>query len=121
MSPVDSAANSALTPAATSQPWLVRISEVFAPVAEQVLARFGANTHTRLGADFYSIKTATPEAIRQSPASVLARWNIPLEHSWPCHPAKMEVRGKGGPDSRQEIRAPQPPAVAHRPAQPRFS
>ncbi|WP_038168407.1 SAM-dependent methyltransferase [Verrucomicrobium sp. BvORR106] len=112
MSSADPATSSASPPDATPQPWLVRISEVFAPVAEEVLARFGASTHTRLGADFYSVKTATPEAIRQSPASVLSRWNIPLEHSWPCHPAKMEgfvekaaqtLVKKFGPRSPQQL------------------
>ncbi len=71
-------------------PHLVRLSETFAGIADEVLKRFGATSCTRLGLEYYLIKTATPEAVRQSEASTFARWNLPMEHSWPCHPAKME-------------------------------
>ena len=72
------------------QPWIIRISDVFAPIAAEVLKHFGADSHTALGAEFYSIKTLTPEAIRSTPASIFARWNLPLQHTWPCNPQKME-------------------------------
>lgn len=72
------------------RPWLVRIPEIFEGIAPDILRRFGAETHTRLGLDFYSIKTATPEAVRASDAAKFARWNLPLDHSWPCNPQKMD-------------------------------
>lgn len=82
-------------PAATPPPaaphaWLVRIPEIFEGIAKDVLARFGATSHTRLGLDFYSIKTATPELIHKSEAAKFVRWNLPLDHSWPCNPQKMD-------------------------------
>lgn len=72
------------------RPWLVRIPEIFAGIAEAVLQRFGAVSTTRLGQDYYLIKTPTPEAVQQSEAAKFARWNLPLDHTWPCNPQKME-------------------------------
>lgn len=78
-------------PAAPAQAaWLVRISEVFEGIATDVLVQFGAVSCKRLGAEYYWIKTATPDAVRQSNASVFARWNLPLDHAWPCNPSKMD-------------------------------
>lgn len=70
--------------------WLVRIPEIFEGVADAVLSRFGATASKRLGGDYYLIKTATPEAIRESEVAKFARWNLPVEHAWPCNPGKMD-------------------------------
>lgn len=75
---------------APSTPWLVRIPEIFEGIAGEVLRRFGAVSHTRLGLDFYLIKTTTPEAIQRSEAAKFARWNLPMDHTWPCNPQKMD-------------------------------
>jgi hypothetical protein len=89
--PVSTADGVAGTPADLSpQPWLVRIPEIFEGIAEDVLRHFGAQGCTRLGQDFYSIKTTTPQLIQDSEAAKFARWNLPLEHSWPCNPQKMD-------------------------------
>jgi predicted rRNA methylase YqxC with S4 and FtsJ domains len=71
-------------------PWLVRISEVLENVADEVLRRFGAQSVTKLGNEYYLIKTATPEAVRHSEVAKFARWNLPIQHSWPCNPQKMD-------------------------------
>ena len=70
--------------------WLVRIPEIFEGIADAVLKRFGAETSTRLGHDYYLIKTLTPQAIQQSEAAKFARWNLPMDHTWPCNAQKME-------------------------------
>lgn len=80
--------NSFVAPVLT--PMLVRISEAFAGAADQVLEQFGAVSCKRLGGEYYWIKTTTPSAVRQSKAAVFARWNLPLDHAWPCNPSKME-------------------------------
>lgn len=77
-------------PSDTAKPWLVRIPEIFEGIAGEVLRRFGAESSTRLGHDYYLIKTPTPQAVRQSKASKFARWNLPMDHTWPCNPQKME-------------------------------
>lgn len=84
---IDSASHEAPAPPA---PWLVRIPEIFEGIAGEVLRRFGAVSHTRLGLDYYLIKTATPEAIQRSEAAKFARWNLPMDHTWPCNPQKMD-------------------------------
>jgi 23S rRNA (cytidine2498-2'-O)-methyltransferase len=78
------------TPDPNLRPWLVRIPEIFEGIAEDILKRFGATSITRLGLDFYSIKTATPKLIQTSEAAKFARWNLPLDHSWPCNAQKMD-------------------------------
>lgn len=88
--PTDSAPAPESAPAPAARAWLVRIPEIFESVAGAVLQRFGATSTTRLGQDYYVIKTATPEAVRQSEAGKFARWNLPLDHTWPCNPQKME-------------------------------
>lgn len=70
--------------------WLVRISEAFAPVAQDVIQRFGATSCKPLGAEYFWIRTPTPDAVRQSDAAVFARWNLPLHHTWPCNPSKTD-------------------------------
>ena len=74
----------------TQQPWLVRIPEIFAGIADTVLQQLGAVASTRLGQDYYLIKTATPAAIRQSEAAKFVRWNLPMDHTWPCNAQKMD-------------------------------
>ncbi|MEQ1748859.1 MAG: SAM-dependent methyltransferase [Prosthecobacter sp.] len=70
--------------------WLVRVPEIFEGIAGEVLKRFGAETSTRLGHDYYLIKTLTPKAIQQSEEAKFARWNLPMDHTWPCNAQKMD-------------------------------
>ena len=74
----------------THQPWLIRIPEIFEGIAGDVLRRMGAVSSTRLGQEYHLIKTATPAAIRQSESSKFARWNLPMDHTWPCNAQKMD-------------------------------
>jgi 23S rRNA (cytidine2498-2'-O)-methyltransferase len=69
--------------------WLLRIDDHFAEVANDVLDHLGAVSATRLGPEYYLIKTAVPQAIRGSEVAKFIRWNIPVEHSWPCNPKRM--------------------------------
>ncbi len=71
-------------------PWLVRIPEIFEGVAGEVLKHFGAASSTRLGHDYYLIKTLTPQAVQQSEVAKFARWNLPMDHTWPCNAQKMD-------------------------------
>ena len=70
--------------------WLVRIPKVFEGIAPELLRRLGSPTSTRLGVDYYSIKTARPEWLLESDAARFLRWKLPLDHSWPCNPQQME-------------------------------
>ncbi|WP_395742927.1 SAM-dependent methyltransferase [Prosthecobacter sp.] len=72
------------------RPWLVRIPEILEGIAPAALQQLGAVSSTRLGQDYYLIKTATPEAIRHSHAAKFLRWNLPMDHTWPCNPQKMD-------------------------------
>lgn len=72
------------------RPWLVRIPEVFENISADVLRAFGGGVTTRLGADYHLIREGAVEAIRCSDASKFASWNLPMEHTWPCNPRRME-------------------------------
>lgn len=100
------------SPTATLQSWLVRIPEVFAPVAPEILRGLGAVHTTTLGTEYFSIKTPLAGPLREVPAALFTRWHIPLHHAWPCHPAKMEhfvekaaqtLWTKFGPKSPQQV------------------
>lgn len=71
-------------------PWLVRIPAIFSGIAPEILRRLGSEGETRLGQDYYLIKTVGGAAIQGCEASMFLRWNLPVEHSWPCNPRKME-------------------------------
>lgn len=73
-----------------ASPWLVRISEAFAGIADDILKTFGATSCKQLGAEYFWIKTATPALVRESPSAKFVRWNLPLDHAWPCNPSKMD-------------------------------
>lgn len=71
-------------------PWLVRIPEIFEAIAPEISRRFGAEAGTRLGLDFYLLKSAARTVIQGSELAKFARWNLPMEHTWPCNPRKMD-------------------------------
>jgi 23S rRNA (cytidine2498-2'-O)-methyltransferase len=70
-----------------SSPWLVRISEVFADFSAEIIHEFGGEISKKLGSEYYLIHVQKPDSLH---ASHFLRWNIPVEHAWPCNPEKME-------------------------------
>ena len=71
--------------------WLVRIPEVFDGVAGEVLKRMGAVLRKRLGQEYYLIDVEDAGAVRGSEVAKFLLWNLPMEHTWPCDPRKMEL------------------------------
>jgi hypothetical protein len=69
---------------------LIRISEVFAPLIAELMEILGAEKVKRLGSEYYLFQTETPERIHDSAAARFIRFHVPIEHSWPCNPEKME-------------------------------
>lgn len=74
----------------TASPWLVRLPGLFDGLAADLFASFGVEAPKRLGQEYYWIRLARPDLLREAEASVFLRWNLPLEHAWPCSPAKTE-------------------------------
>jgi hypothetical protein len=70
--------------------WLVRISEVFAEEEKGILDGLSAGGRKKLGRGFHWIRVEDPAAIRGSGFSKFLRWNLPVHHSWPCHPPDVE-------------------------------
>ncbi len=69
---------------------LIRISEVFSGFTKEILEILGAANAKRLGSEYFLIQLEDSELITASPAARFIRWHIPVEHSWPCNPEKME-------------------------------
>jgi 23S rRNA C2498 (ribose-2'-O)-methylase RlmM len=69
---------------------LIRISEVFSGLVPEILGLLNADKVKKLGSEFFVFQTETPELISDSPAARFIRWHIPVEHSWPCNPEKMD-------------------------------
>ena len=69
---------------------LIRISEVFSAYTEEILGILSAESVKKLGSEYYLFQTDHPEAIKSSAAARFIRWHIPVRHSWPCNPEKME-------------------------------
>lgn len=79
-------------PASESHPWLVRIPEIFEGIAPGILQGLGVLPQKQLGAEYHLVRAPFSDAasLRSKDASLFVRWSLPVEHSWPCHPAKME-------------------------------
>jgi 23S rRNA (cytidine2498-2'-O)-methyltransferase len=69
---------------------LIRISEAFSGLIPEILAILGAEKVKKLGSEFFVFQTEKPELIQASPVDRFIRWHMPVEHSWPCNPEKME-------------------------------
>lgn len=74
------------TPATDTPPAkrLIRISEVFGDFAEEMIAASGGKVLRKLGTEYYLIDAPV------AGLSWLVRWNLPVDHAWPCNPEKME-------------------------------
>lgn len=71
-------------------PYLVRISECFIDIADDIVKELGGVTQKQLGYEYRWIKITDVATMRASAASVFLRWAMPLEHSWPVNPGKAD-------------------------------
>lgn len=74
----------------SNAPWLIRIPDVFAPFAPQILSGLGATPQKRLGSDYHLVRLEDPAALQASEWSIFTSWNLPVDHAWPCCPQKMD-------------------------------
>lgn len=44
----------------------------------------------KLSGEYYLIQLPDSATVRSSGASKYLRWNLPMDHSWPCNPEKMD-------------------------------
>lgn len=76
-------------PLATTS-WLIRIPEVFAPFAAEILAGLRAVPMKELGSDYHLVRLEDPTRLHGSEWGKFPSWNLPVHHAWPCNPQKME-------------------------------
>jgi len=69
--------------------WLIRIPPVFAGYTGEILGSLGVASGKPLGADYRLVKLAEPSVLHGSEAAKFLQWNLPVDHAWPCAPAKI--------------------------------
>jgi len=74
----------------TGTSWLIRISKHFEALGPEIIDGLEATLIKRLGEEYALIKCRNPSRIRNADAAHFVRWNLPMDHSWPCNPQKME-------------------------------
>lgn len=77
------------SPVQSSVPWLIRVSETFEGFSGEIIQAVGGEFSKRLGSEYYLIQVSDAEGLRRVGGKYL-RWNLPVEHAWPCNPEKME-------------------------------
>ncbi|MCZ6674099.1 MAG: methyltransferase domain-containing protein [Verrucomicrobia bacterium] len=70
--------------------WLIRISKHFEHLADDIIADLGATLTKRLGEEYFLLQCPEPTDISNTDAARYIRWNLPVDHAWPCNPEKMD-------------------------------
>lgn len=70
--------------------WLIRISTLFADFAGEIVASSGAEISRKLGEEYYLVRSADGSSPVKGDAARYIRWNVPVDHAWPCNPLKMD-------------------------------
>ena len=65
---------------------MIRIPEIFAASEADILRSLGAVSLKKLGKEYLLIRIAEPATLQHSAAAKFVRWNLPVQHSWPCCP-----------------------------------
>ncbi|MFY7818558.1 MAG: SAM-dependent methyltransferase [Akkermansiaceae bacterium] len=69
---------------------LIRISEVFAPMHEEILERMGIVRAKRMGVEYWLFSADELLDVESSRAGLWIRWRMRVDHAWPCVPEKTE-------------------------------
>ncbi|MEP4078265.1 SAM-dependent methyltransferase [Haloferula sp.] len=71
-------------------PWLIRISRHFEALSSEIIEGLESTLVKRLGEEYALIKCRNTGRLVASDAAHFVRWNLPMDHAWPCNPQKME-------------------------------
>jgi 23S rRNA (cytidine2498-2'-O)-methyltransferase len=74
----------------TESSWLIRISKNFEQLSETIIDGLNATLKKRLGDEYYLVHLPNPDTLFFGHASNYIRWKLPLDHTWPCNPEKMD-------------------------------
>ncbi|MBC8127703.1 MAG: hypothetical protein H8M99_11245 [Gloeobacteraceae cyanobacterium ES-bin-144] len=66
--------------------WLIRISEAFVDLETEIFKSLGARPLKKLGLEYQLVQLENAATLQHSEASKFLRWNLPIQHSWPCNP-----------------------------------
>lgn len=70
-------------------PWLIRISDVFADLTGDIAHGLGADITKPLNGGMLLTRMSGTGFPRDSECAAFVRWNLPVDHAWPCNPEKM--------------------------------
>ena len=71
--------------------WLVRLGEVFFPLADALWREFGGPHALCIAGELHELTFSTPIDLVAHPASCFLRWHLPIHHTWPSNPAKTDA------------------------------
>ena len=92
-----------------SAPWLIRVPEIFGDVVPELVHQLESPSSTKLGHEYHLVRPADPAALRRSATALFIRWNMPVQHSWPCRPRRQTLRShKARPYLRGGVRVATP-------------
>ena len=69
---------------------LIRISKNYEHFADDIIVDLGVTLTKRLGQEYYLVRYQNPQSMAGSDAERYIRWNLTMDHAWPCRPEKME-------------------------------
>ena len=69
---------------------LIRISKNFEHFAGDIIDDLDVTLTKRLGQEYYLVRCQNPQSIAASDVKRYIRWNLTMDHAWPCRPEKME-------------------------------
>lgn len=70
--------------------WLVRVSEVFVDFRKEIVEELGGRIARKLGDEYLLLDLPDPARLQDADTAGFLRWNLPVEHAWPCNPEKMD-------------------------------
>jgi 23S rRNA (cytidine2498-2'-O)-methyltransferase len=72
------------------RPWLIRVAPVFSEWMPEILESIGARVVGKpVGREYRRVELAAPGVLVDPGRPPFVRWNMPLQHQWPCRPEEM--------------------------------
>jgi hypothetical protein len=70
--------------------WLLRIAKIYENLVPELLQPLAGKSTTRLGSEYWLVTGVAPERLDAPSIARFLRWKLPLHHSWPCCPRRMD-------------------------------
>ncbi|MCB1130376.1 MAG: hypothetical protein KDN05_04550 [Verrucomicrobiae bacterium] len=79
-----------MSPPVPTPPWLLRIPSVFDGLESGLLEDARLDLVRSVGAEYRLVRPTAPSTFPDPRTAGFFPWRLPVEHSWPCSPAKTD-------------------------------